>query len=194
MELRVPLHFLPVILDLITAYRTIPHPWSPNRPYRDHTHALQASSSVKEELIHNALHPSLQAFIRDVQPRIDKVKLTKQLALSLHYWAHVPLPFLSQAVRGVREATASFKQVIAYFGEENVNEPSAFFSIFNRLVKSFDESLINYRLKQQVSKTSLPGSDYPSLPGIFPPSSKNSSPPRPGTPPPPPPPSPSQVL
>eukprot|EP00048_Salpingoeca_helianthica_P012473 m.181766 g.181766 ORF g.181766 m.181766 type:complete len:490 (-) comp15378_c7_seq9:121-1590(-) len=88
--------------------------------------ALQkASAAVKEELTHNATHPSLLAFMRDTQPKIEKTS------------------------KAVGEATKSFRKATLYFGEDAAIEPATFFPIFIRLVSAFDQARADLRIQER---------------------------------------------
>lgn len=85
----------------------------------------RAVTAVKEELSHNATHPSLLAFMRDVLPKVER------------------------AIKAVKEADSLFRRATLYFGEESSMEPATFFSTFQRLVSSFDQARTELRIQER---------------------------------------------
>ena len=47
-------------------------------------------------------------------------------------------PKVEEAAKELEEATSSFQQVLAYFAETTLTEPTAFFAVFSRLTKAFE--------------------------------------------------------
>ena len=76
--------------------------------------AKRTVSAVQKELEAEPDNANMVAFKADLEPKVE------------------------EAEKELEEASSSFQQVLAYFAETTLTEPTAFFAVFSRLTKAFE--------------------------------------------------------